>query len=274
MAIIRKKRKTEIESETQDPSRDQGEFDLAGSEATVREDLQPSDVKLEAESEEDSSFDADGDDDDTMKDRASNRLVVRTRIKKRPLRVELVKENGVEEEREAVVESAVSEPSEPSGDNGPTPLSHPVPSNANVSRHGRRPFEKQREGASGGYQSPPRPSPVSNAAAKLLPPMPDIYGKPEPRGDQDNGKPRLSINELTRSNMIDLRELAGRYGISHEDMVALKKQEIIFHTQGPYRAWRHHLCLWFFGDPARWLRLPPESSELLSARPRRYLYQP
>ncbi|GHV61617.1 hypothetical protein AGMMS49587_06230 [Spirochaetia bacterium] len=63
---------------------------------------------------------------------------------------------------------------------------------------------------------------------KNLPSMPDIYGKPEPRGDQDGGKPRLSINELIRLNMIDLRELAACYNITHEDMVALKKQEIIF----------------------------------------------
>ena len=61
-----------------------------------------------------------------------------------------------------------------------------------------------------------------------LPSMPDIYGRPEPRLDQDNGKPRLTINELIRLNMIDLRELALVYNISHDDMVALKKQEIIF----------------------------------------------
>ena len=60
-----------------------------------------------------------------------------------------------------------------------------------------------------------------------LPSMPDLYGKPEPRND-DGGKPRLSINELTRFNMVDLRELAGGYSITHEDMVTLKKQEIIF----------------------------------------------
>jgi transcription termination factor Rho len=63
---------------------------------------------------------------------------------------------------------------------------------------------------------------------KNLPSMPDIYGKPEPRLDQDNGKPRLSINELIRLNMMDLRELAAGYNISHEDMVSLKKQEIVF----------------------------------------------
>ncbi|MDR0879066.1 MAG: transcription termination factor Rho, partial [Treponema sp.] len=61
-----------------------------------------------------------------------------------------------------------------------------------------------------------------------LPSMPDIYGRPEPRLDQDNGKPRLTINELIRLNMIDLRELAVCYNISHDDMVALKKQEIVF----------------------------------------------
>ncbi|MDR2509181.1 MAG: hypothetical protein LBC77_00895, partial [Spirochaetaceae bacterium] len=35
--------------------------------------------------------------------------------------------------------------------------------------------------------------------------MPDLYGRPEPRGD-DGGVTRLSINELTRMSMIDLRE--------------------------------------------------------------------
>ncbi|MDR1863316.1 MAG: Rho termination factor N-terminal domain-containing protein, partial [Treponema sp.] len=61
-----------------------------------------------------------------------------------------------------------------------------------------------------------------------LPSMPDIYGRPEPRLEQDNGKPRLTINELIRLNMMDLRELAGVYNISHDDMLSLKKQELIF----------------------------------------------
>jgi transcription termination factor Rho len=77
------------------------------------------------------------------------------------------------------------------------------------------------------------PAQAADAAAQSLlaipklPSMPDIYGKPEPR-NEDNSKPRLSINELIRLNMIDLRELAVCYNISHEDMVSLKKQEIIF----------------------------------------------
>lgn len=45
--------------------------------------------------------------------------------------------------------------------------------------------------------------------------------------DTEN-KPRLTINELTRMGMHPLRDLATQYGIPHEDMVAMKKQEIIF----------------------------------------------
>jgi transcription termination factor Rho len=65
-------------------------------------------------------------------------------------------------------------------------------------------------------------------ALPKLPSMPDLYGKPVPRQDQDNGKPRLTINELIRLNMKDLRELAACYNITHDDMVSLKKQEIVF----------------------------------------------
>ncbi|OQA62897.1 MAG: hypothetical protein BWY39_01410 [Spirochaetes bacterium ADurb.Bin269] len=45
--------------------------------------------------------------------------------------------------------------------------------------------------------------------------------------DTEN-KPKLTINELTRMGMHALRDLATQYGVPHEDMVAMKKQEIIF----------------------------------------------
>jgi len=61
-----------------------------------------------------------------------------------------------------------------------------------------------------------------------LPSMPNLYGRPEPRTDQDNGKPRLTINELIRLNMKDLRDLASHYNISHDDMAVMKKQEVVF----------------------------------------------
>ncbi|MDR1107179.1 MAG: transcription termination factor Rho [Treponema sp.] len=75
---------------------------------------------------------------------------------------------------------------------------------------------------------PARPAVANQSLPSHFPSMPDIYGRPEPRLDQDNGKPRLTINELIRLNMMDLRELAASYNISHDDMVALKKQEIVF----------------------------------------------
>ncbi|MDR0582857.1 MAG: transcription termination factor Rho [Treponema sp.] len=88
-------------------------------------------------------------------------------------------------------------------------------------------------GGSSSYTGTETAAPVSSPIPlpplpKNLPSMPDIYGRPEPRLDQDNGKPRLTINELIRLNMIDLRKLADSYNISHDDMVALKKQEIVF----------------------------------------------
>ena len=45
--------------------------------------------------------------------------------------------------------------------------------------------------------------------------------------DNEN-KPKLTINELTRMGMHALRDLATQYGVPHEDMVAMKKQEVIF----------------------------------------------
>ena len=57
--------------------------------------------------------------------------------------------------------------------------------------------------------------------------------EPSPREDNPaiedtDGKPKLVINDLTRMGMHALRDLAAQYGIPHEDMVAMKKQEIIF----------------------------------------------
>jgi len=74
----------------------------------------------------------------------------------------------------------------------------------------------------------PRPDAPAGAlpAFPKLPSMPDLYGKPEPRLDQD--KPRLTINELIRLNMKDLRDLALCYNISNDDMHLMKKQEVVF----------------------------------------------
>jgi transcription termination factor Rho len=98
----------------------------------------------------------------------------------------------------------------------------PVPEFQTETRHSQPRSVAQSSGYNGGTGE------MSALSFPKLPSMPDLYGKPEPRLDQDNGKPRLTINELIRLNMMDLRELATCYNISHDDMVAMKKQEVVF----------------------------------------------
>ncbi len=49
-----------------------------------------------------------------------------------------------------------------------------------------------------------------------------------PRPEQADTRSRLSINELTAMGFKELRELGVRTGLNHEEMVLLKKQELIF----------------------------------------------
>jgi transcription termination factor Rho len=53
----------------------------------------------------------------------------------------------------------------------------------------------------------------------------DYVGRDHGKNGNDKS---LSINELTRMNMRDLRGIATRLGISQENLLALKKQEVIF----------------------------------------------
>jgi transcription termination factor Rho len=48
-----------------------------------------------------------------------------------------------------------------------------------------------------------------------------------PDGSQES-QSKLSINELTRMSMKELRQLATQMSISHEDLISMKKQEVIF----------------------------------------------
>ncbi len=208
MAIIRKKRSIEQNQTV--------ELDLAGSDQLVREERQPEDIRLEVEDAPVGAHDGDEADsgaaaepvavgqsvsgyEDQAPEAGEERsfgkaVVVRARNKKRPSRGDYGRDNGDAQYADG-----------------------------NKS-HNRRPFDRPSHGPAPVQTSTPQ----MQSLPKELPSMPDIYGKPEPRQDQDNGKPRLSINELTRLNMIDLRDLASCYSITHEDMVALKKQEIIF----------------------------------------------
>ncbi|MEL3905926.1 MAG: transcription termination factor Rho [Treponema sp.] len=57
---------------------------------------------------------------------------------------------------------------------------------------------------------------------------PDTGSDEQTGSDENESKLKLVINDLTRMGMHALRDLAAQYGILHEDMVAMKKQEIIF----------------------------------------------
>jgi transcription termination factor Rho len=120
---------------------------------------------------------------------------------------------------QAAEEAAPEAGARPAGGDAP---SSRTPARPQGARYGTRPPAGSGNGNSAGRDAGPLP------VLPRLPSMPDLYGKPEPRSDQDNGKPRLTINELIRCNMMDLRELAACYNISHDDMVVYKKQEIIF----------------------------------------------
>ncbi len=58
-------------------------------------------------------------------------------------------------------------------------------------------------------------------------PMQDVVVTEEEIQNNES-KPRLSINELTKMGMHDLRRLAGEYGIAPDELAPMKKQEIIF----------------------------------------------
>jgi transcription termination factor Rho len=49
------------------------------------------------------------------------------------------------------------------------------------------------------------------------------------RQESGENRSRLSINDLTEMGIKELRELGSRYGINHEEMIAYKKQELIFY---------------------------------------------
>jgi len=227
MAIIRKRRTVGTEENQEEGQTNQAEFDLVSGltgaspepvmvETTESEDL----VKNEDQSNE------------VQNEVAEKTVVIRTRPKRRLETSEPIQRDPVELPVQTEAEPKAEETA-PAVEFAETPQIDAEPSvsqsYANNRSRGRRSFDRNHSGSHGNQDG------ASQRTETVLPPlgrptvvMPDIYGRPEPRNDQDNGKPRLSINELTRLNMKDLRELANFYGISHEDMVTLKKQEIIF----------------------------------------------
>ncbi|AEJ19747.1 transcription termination factor Rho [Gracilinema caldarium DSM 7334] len=232
MAIIRKRRTVATEEPMEAGQVNQVEFDLVPS----QKEAAPLQAMIETEDSENSenhqnnetgetSEDGETTSSEVQNEPAEKTVVIRTRSRRKSEVSEPSSRDttDVPVQLEVTQTTDTNEPQQSDSELS-TPQSH-----TGMRPRGRRPFDRSHSGGHGIQDG------TGQRSETVLPPlgrptvvMPDIYGRPEPRNDQDNGKPRLSINELTRLNMKDLRELANFYGISHEDMVTLKKQEIIF----------------------------------------------
>ncbi|MCL2232133.1 MAG: transcription termination factor Rho, partial [Treponema sp.] len=204
MAIVQRKsrKKKTSENETMSEAQEENTFSSGEEENGLFEEEHASAESQESEGEHSPAENGSGE-----SERGENKTVVVRRPPRRPVPYRETRsqhDSGGGEHRHARTEARQAPPK------------WQEPINGNAGEGKAFPF---RETAMAGTPLPSLPR---------LPSMPDIYGRPEPRLDQDNGKPRLTINELTRLNMIDLRELAAVYNISHDDLVSMKKQEIIF----------------------------------------------
>jgi transcription termination factor Rho len=56
-----------------------------------------------------------------------------------------------------------------------------------------------------------------------------VAGEQNGKSDYGETRSRLSINDLTEMGLKELRDLGGKYGINHEEMISFKKQELIFY---------------------------------------------
>ena len=93
-------------------------------------------------------------------------------------------------------------------------------------RSGRRGSDRRRRSGKGKDRDETVDAAVREAVSIARESVSKDYGSHEhPKNNSDR---TLSINELTRMNMRDLRGIATRLGISQENLLSLKKQEVIF----------------------------------------------
>lgn len=83
-------------------------------------------------------------------------------------------------------------------------------------REHRQPYKRRERGRDGRSENTAQSQTPQSSAEN------DMAAK------DNESKPKLTINELTRMSMPSLRDLGCQYGISDDDLAAMKKQEIIF----------------------------------------------
>ncbi len=154
-------------------------------------------------------------------DPAKTLLLTRKEHSKKKIRVELIKESMKESsEKESpeisnneTIESAESIMPIIEGDKEASPevsnvvTAEPASIEGEVNRRGRY-FDRKKHASRSGENNNNRELQVTSTAG--------------------SGAPVLSINDLTTMNMKDLRELASSLGVPQENLLSLKKQEVIF----------------------------------------------
>jgi transcription termination factor Rho len=130
----------------------------------------------------------------------------RRTIKRRKIRVELIKDGG-NDRKDDRLEAAAG-----GGEQAASPIS-PAEAQAIPGGETRRPEQIQRPAVNGSASGG---TPAANAEAAL---------RTNGTGPNEN---KLHINDLTQMSMPDLRGLATKMGVSHEALISMKKQEIIF----------------------------------------------
>jgi transcription termination factor Rho len=123
-------------------------------------------------------------------------------IKRRKIRVELIKDSGNDKREER------SEPASFSDDPLPPPAISASESLSTPNGDFRRPDTLSRAVMEG-----PSAQPIG-----------EVHRQPVTATNEN----RLHINDLTPMSMPDLRGMATRIGVSHEALISMKKQEIIF----------------------------------------------
>ncbi|MBU0955822.1 MAG: transcription termination factor Rho [Spirochaetes bacterium] len=132
--------------------------------------------------------------------------------------------------RQSVKQDDVSETATPAAENSETASESTTEAPAGWSRREPRNTHYGRQGEERGANPKRQHSSVPGFAHRQ-----DNLQRPENQQTEENGRPennesraRLSINDLTSMAFKELRELGVETGLNHEEMMLLRKQELIF----------------------------------------------
>ena len=190
------------------PSDDHPSLGLDSDENTSHEETNDRDAQKNGSSEKPS--------------KGSGRKIV---ARKKNVRVQLLKDQDADERSDGKASDAPSDAPEDRSDDSSGPAAQSEENSE--SRGDENSSDGRSRGASGGKRKRSNRSHRRDDTAGETPARTqnDYVGRDHGKNGSDKS---LSINDLTRMNMRDLRGIATRLGISQENLLALKKQEVIF----------------------------------------------